>query len=131
MPGRSTGSDRDRMLAEVKRIWIDGYLKHSLDNLVRIELGLEETPDAVSGPFDLIVQQPDRAPRPLPPGQSVGATFDELGQALLILGALRGRARRRCSWSWLAICWIGRHRTQLSSFLWSSICRPGRCDGAR
>ena len=75
------------MLAEVRRVWIDGYLKHSLDNLVRIELGLEEKPDAVSRPWDLIVQQPDRAPRPLPPGQAMGAVFDELGQALLILGA--------------------------------------------
>jgi predicted NACHT family NTPase len=75
------------MLAEVRRVWIDGYLKHSLDNLVRIELGLEEKLDAVSRPWDLIVQQPDRAPRPLPPSQAMGAIFDELGQALLILGA--------------------------------------------
>ena len=80
-------SNRHRMLAKVRRDWIDGYLKDSLHNLVRIELGLEEKPDAVSRPWDLIVQQPDRAPRPLPPGQSMGAIFDELGQALLILGA--------------------------------------------
>ena len=75
------------MLTKVRRDWIDGYLKHSLDNLARIELGLEEKPDAVSRPWDVIVQQPDRAPRPLPPGQAMGAVFDELGQALLILGA--------------------------------------------
>jgi predicted NACHT family NTPase len=80
-------SARHQMLAKVRRDWIDGYLKHSLDNLVRIELGLEENPDAVSRPWDVIVQQPNRAPRPLPPGQTMGAIFDELGQALLILGA--------------------------------------------
>jgi hypothetical protein len=80
-------SNRDRMLAEVRRVWIDGYLKESLDNLVRIELRLEKTPDAVSRPWDLIVQPPNQAPRPLPPGQAMGAVFDELGQALLILGA--------------------------------------------
>jgi len=79
--------NRHRMLAEVRRIWIDGYLKQSLDNLVRIELGLEENLDAVSRPWDLIVQQLDRAPRLLPPGQTMGTTFDELGKALLILGA--------------------------------------------
>ena len=84
---RALNSNRVRMLAEVRRIWIDGYLKDSLHNLVRIELGLEEKPDAVSRPWDLIVQRPDRAPRPLPPGQGMGAIFDELGQALLILGA--------------------------------------------
>jgi DNA polymerase III delta prime subunit len=80
-------SNRHRMLAEVRRIWIDGYLKHSLDSLVRIELGLEEAPDAVSRPWDLIVQQPGRVPRSLPPDQAMGTTFHELGQALLILGA--------------------------------------------
>lgn len=80
-------SNRHRMLAEVRRIWIDGYLKDSLHNLVRIELGLEETPGAVSRPWDLTVQPPYQAPRSLPPGQAMGATFDELGQALLILGA--------------------------------------------
>jgi hypothetical protein len=51
-------SNRHRMLAEVRRIWIDGYLKDSLHNLVRIELGLEETPGAVSRPWDLTVQPP-------------------------------------------------------------------------
>ena len=80
-------SPRHQMLAKVRRDWIDGYLKHSLDNLARIELGLEEKPDAISRPWDAIVQQPDRAPRPLPPDQAMGAIFDELGQALLILGA--------------------------------------------
>ena len=75
------------MLEKVKKTWIDGYLKHSLDNLARIELGLEENPDAVSRPWDLIVQQPTERLRPLPPGQPIGAIFDELGRALLILGA--------------------------------------------
>jgi predicted NACHT family NTPase len=79
--------NRHRILKLVRKIWIDDYLKHSLDNLARLELGLEENPDAVSRPWELIVQQPDRAPRPLPPGQAMGSIFNELGQALLILGA--------------------------------------------
>jgi hypothetical protein len=46
-PGRlSNVSDpnRRRMLEIVRKTWINGYLKHSLDNVVRIELGLEEKP---------------------------------------------------------------------------------------
>jgi NACHT domain len=78
---------RGQVLAKVRHAWIDDYLRHSLHELVRIELGLEEKPDAVSRPWDLIVQQPDKASRPLPPGQAMSITFDELGQALLILGA--------------------------------------------
>ena len=73
--------NRRRMLEVVRKTWIDGYLKHSLDNVVRVELGLEERPDAISRPWDLIVQQPDRPSQPLPPGQAMGAIFDELGQA--------------------------------------------------
>jgi hypothetical protein len=75
------------MLAEVRRVWIDGYLKDSLHNLLRIELGLQEKPDALGRPWDLIVQRPDREPRPLPPGRSMAAVFDEMGRRLLILGA--------------------------------------------
>jgi len=46
--------NRHRILKLVRKIWIDDYLKHSLDNLARRELGLEENPDAVSRPWDLI-----------------------------------------------------------------------------
>jgi eukaryotic-like serine/threonine-protein kinase len=85
---RQVDPNRRRMLEVVRETWIDGYLKHSLDNIVRIELGLkEEEPDTISRPFDLIVQPPGQVPRPLPPGRSISAVFDELGQALLILGA--------------------------------------------
>jgi hypothetical protein len=49
----ATGQDdpnRHRMLEIVRETWIDGYLKHSLDNVVCIELRLEEKPDAISRP---------------------------------------------------------------------------------
>lgn len=45
---------RHSLLAQVRFEWIDGYLEGSLRNLVRIELGLEEKPDAVSRPWDLV-----------------------------------------------------------------------------
>src|SRR4051812_2980896 len=74
--GPSDVSPRHQMLAKVRRDWIDGYLKPSLDNLARLELELEENPNAVSRSWDVIVPQPDRAPRPLPPGQAMGDIFD-------------------------------------------------------
>ena len=79
-------ADRERrgMLAMVRRIWIDDYLQNSLHEVARIELG---KPDAVSHPWDLILQQPPRKERQLPPGQTIGTTFDEFDQVLLILGA--------------------------------------------
>src|SRR4051794_10410464 len=86
-PSDVSDPNRRQMLKVVRETWIDGYLKHSLDTLARIELGLEEKPDAISRPWDAIVQQPDRAPRPLPPDQTMRDIFDELSQALLILGA--------------------------------------------
>jgi hypothetical protein len=79
--------NRPRILKAVRKTWIDGYLKNSLHDLARIELGLEERPGAVSRPWDLIVQQPGQVLRPLPPGRPISAIFDELDQALLILGA--------------------------------------------
>jgi len=39
--------NRNAMLQKVKIIWIDGLLKNSLAEAVRIELGLETRPDAV------------------------------------------------------------------------------------
>src|SRR3954465_480570 len=86
-PSDVSDPNRRQMLKVVRETWIDGYLRHSLDNLARIELGLEEKLDAISRPWDAIVQQPDRAPRPLPSDQAIGDVFDKLGQALLILGA--------------------------------------------
>jgi hypothetical protein len=68
LPEPEADSNRHKMLEMVRRVWIDDYLEHSLGSLARIELGLEEKPDAVSRPWDLIVQQPNQAPRPLPPG---------------------------------------------------------------
>jgi hypothetical protein len=65
------GTNRRRMLEVVRKTWIDDYLKHSLHEVMRVELGLEERPDAVIRPWDVIVQQPGRAPRPLPPGQAI------------------------------------------------------------
>jgi TIR domain-containing protein/NACHT domain-containing protein len=78
--------NRSQMLEKVRLIWIKGFLEPSLDQLARIELGLETKPDAVERPFDLFVQRPQQAPQPLPTGTPTSHIFDEAGKALLILG---------------------------------------------
>jgi DNA polymerase III delta prime subunit len=78
---------RQAMLTKVRQFWIEGVLDQSLYRMARIELGLEEQPEAVERPWEMLVQLPDQAPRPLPPSSQMSAVFDELQQALLILGA--------------------------------------------
>jgi hypothetical protein len=78
--------NRSRMLEKVRLIWIKGFLEPSLDQLARMELGLETQPDAVDRPFDVFVQRPEQAPHPLPTGTPISRVFDEAGNALLILG---------------------------------------------
>jgi GTPase SAR1 family protein len=79
--------NRQAMLQRVRDSWIKGVLEQSLYNVARIELSLEEQPDAVEHPWNLIVQEQGSAPRSLPHGVRMSHVFDELGQALLILGA--------------------------------------------
>src|SRR5262245_34212037 len=85
----SQQGDRNRsaMIEKVRAIWITGFLKQSLFREVRILLGLSERPDAVTRPFDLLVQRPDQGDRPLPSGTQVVDVYDSMDQSLLILGA--------------------------------------------
>jgi hypothetical protein len=73
-----------RVLEIVRRTWINDYLEHSLQNLARVELGLEEEPDAVSRPYDLHVKLFNQKHRPLPAGIPIGTVFNEVGEAMLI-----------------------------------------------
>jgi DNA polymerase III delta prime subunit len=85
--GASEQRNRSRMLQRVRGFWVDGVLEQSLHQMVRLQLGLETRPEAVPDPWELVVQTPDQAPRLLPSGVEITAVFDQLGQALLILGA--------------------------------------------
>jgi predicted NACHT family NTPase len=78
---------RQAMLEKVRTYWIAGILQHSLVHEVRIALDLAARPEAVLRPLDLLVQRPDRGDRPLPPGTRLIDVFDDVDQALLILGA--------------------------------------------
>jgi hypothetical protein len=89
VPGAAPRIDlntRSQMLERVRTFWIKEVLEQSLDRVVRIELGLEQSPDAVERPLDLLVPGLEGSPQPVPAGISVCAVFDQMDKALLILG---------------------------------------------
>lgn len=82
-----TQRNRQIMLERVKEFWVEGVLENSLHGQVLIELGMEERPVQVDNrPWDMLLQTPKRPPRPLPQGTKMVQVFDEMNQALLILG---------------------------------------------
>lgn len=78
--------NRQAMIQKVRTIWIRGLLERSLEREVRIALRLTEKPEAVEFPLNVQVQELQQSPRSLWPDSSICSVFDELGQALLILG---------------------------------------------
>ncbi len=77
---------REYLIKKVQSFWIDGVLSNSLHAAVSIELGLAIKADAVDHPWDLIIQTRDELSRPLPPGTKASDVFQELNEAMLILG---------------------------------------------
>jgi NACHT domain len=84
---RQQQRNRRTMLTKVKSIWIDGLLAQSLANELRIALDLTDQPDAVDLPLIALVQELHHPPRPLPSGTPIINVFEQMGGALLILGA--------------------------------------------
>ena len=85
---RSADQPRNRRNALAR---IDRYLSErragSLASRTRIALALEEHPDAVVRPYDLLVQPLDRESRRVPNEADIANVFDELQDSMLILGA--------------------------------------------
>jgi len=79
--------NRSLMLDRVRTAWIKEVLEQSLGAIAWIELGLERRPEAVRHPAALVAQWPTGQARALSAGASIDAVFDEMGSALLILGA--------------------------------------------
>ena len=71
----------------MKNFWVKGVLEKSLHEQVLITLGMEERPDVVERPWNLIVET-EGSERELPANTSILSVFDELGagRTLLILG---------------------------------------------
>lgn len=80
--------NRQALLTKVKNFWVKGVLEKSLYNQMLIELGLEERPDAVANPWNVVLETGDDSPQPLPEGTKVIDIFDSIGEGrtLLIIG---------------------------------------------
>jgi len=78
--------NRTALIKQVRTTWIEGLLEHSLHEAARLELRLQEQPDASANPWRLQVQELDRPPQPLPPDTSIVQVYDEADGELLILG---------------------------------------------
>jgi DNA-binding SARP family transcriptional activator len=79
--------NRCKMLEKVHTFWIKGVLENSLYDAVMMDLGLEECPDAVAQPWNLLMQFADRPQQTLPIGTPIIDVYDRLNRSLLILGA--------------------------------------------
>ncbi len=84
--GRLNDQNRQRMIARVRTIWIEGVLRQSLYLETRIALGLHEQPDAVAKPWSLLLEGVNEAPHPLSQGTHISEVYDQAGGGLLILG---------------------------------------------
>lgn len=78
---------RRAMLAKVRLIWIDGVLKDSLYQETLITLRMHHRPQAVAPPRGLVIQRSRAGDRLVEVSNRILHVFDEVGGALLILGA--------------------------------------------
>ena len=80
-------TNRQRLLKKVRTFWITGVLEHSLHGNALVALGLQEQPEAVAHPWQLVLHQQALAPRPLPVSTRITEVYDGAAGELLILGA--------------------------------------------
>ena len=86
--GRSADQPRNRpnALARVDR-YLSQRVAGSLASRTRIALALDERPEAVIRPYDLLVQPLDSSPRQVSDNTDIATVFDDLQDSMLILGA--------------------------------------------
>ena len=78
--------NRMRLLQRVRTYWITDILEQSLHGAALLALGLQEQPDAVANPWQLVIQEPEQVSTPLPPGTRITEVYDAANNELLILG---------------------------------------------
>lgn len=81
--------NRERMLERVRSIWVTNFLNESLRGIPVIIVRLCKQPDAVSSPWERIVQPPRLPEQALPVEKNITQdyeAFKEWGEELLILG---------------------------------------------
>lgn len=77
--------NRAEMMRRVRDIWIEGVLRSSLYQEVRIDLHMTQRAGAL--PWGMTKQRIGEGEQPVAPGTSMAALFDEADKALVILGA--------------------------------------------
>lgn len=78
---------RHQMIKRVRQIWIQGVLRQPVYSMPRLDLPLTNEPQVIERPFELVVRQPEVDPQLLSPAARPSMVFDDLEQALLILGS--------------------------------------------
>lgn len=78
-------SNRQQMIDNVHRFWIDGVLDNSLHGAVLMQLGLQSQPDSIHRPWDVKIRH-DGEDRRLNDDTRIIDVFDYSGGTLLILG---------------------------------------------
>jgi hypothetical protein len=87
--GAGDASERRKrlvLLGRVRDAWIETVLERSVHGTALLELGKEMRSDAVEQPWGLTLQTSDPADRTLPARTRILDVFEEVGQALLVLG---------------------------------------------
>src|SRR5215469_4944431 len=78
--------NRMRLLQRVRSFWITGVLEQSLYGVALITLGLQEQPDAVVNPWQLVMQETVQPTRPLLTDPRITQIYNNANGELLILG---------------------------------------------
>ena len=84
---RAIASQRQALITRVRSDWITGVLDHSLQHVVRLELGLALDRSRVVSGMDALIQRPHEEAQPLRSGTTALDVFDDHHGQLLILGA--------------------------------------------
>ena len=83
---RSVASQRQALITRVRSDWITGVLAHSLQHVVRLELGLALDRSRVVSGMDALIQRPHQEAQPLRSGTTALDVLDDHHGQLLILG---------------------------------------------
>ncbi len=78
--------NRRRLLNQMRTMWIEGVLEHSLHQAALMALDVQEQPDALAHPWHLESQETNQPPHPLPAGTSIVQVYDQAWGSFLILG---------------------------------------------
>ena len=91
VPAVTSDAGESRALAslagKVRHFWIDGVLATSIQDDAPMPTPKETRPDAVSSPWERILELPDQTRRTVPADQPLEDVFYSVGGSLLVLGA--------------------------------------------